>query len=213
MAVNSIHDTIAGMLGSYGASNSKSEKTAAEENAEAKQTYTAASREKYPDTLHGQTRKQVDEMLDGIPYEGDKLTMQDVINYRDSMRDELETTIRTDLEKLGVDLDQDIDLAYDQSSGLVQCSSDHPDADLINRYFKANPELCEQYAGALKLSRMTGLAEQEMTPAQLQASLQQSAVSIWWEASGAAAEQSGTLMGTLSQGSGMQTYQGLNVSV
>lgn len=210
MAVDAIHDTITGLLGMYTTPKSAADE-ASEAESNASNVYSTGGDKKYSDSLEGQIRKQVDEMLEGVPYTGNKLTMQDVINYRDSKREQLEETIRADLDKLGVDLDQDIDLAYDSSSGLVYCSSDHPDADLINRYFKANPELCEEYADALKLSRMTSLAEEKMSPSQMRSALQQQAVSLWWEESGAGSQT--TLMGSLGATSGLEAYKGLNLSV
>ena len=163
-------------------------------------------------SLRSQIQDRINEILADVPRSGSKLSFDDVLAYRDQLKEELETTVREDMEKLGVDVDTDIQLAYDSASGQVVCTNDHPDKDVINRYFQANPEVCEDYVTALQLSRLAEPAETQLSPTQLRAQLQAQTVSFWMAENSDASTFTGSL-GSLMDGQGITAYAGVNLSV
>ena len=172
----------------------------------------STSTRQYPDTWKGQIQKQVDELLADIPKSGNKLTMSDVIAYRDQVTQQLQDDVQSDLEALGVDTTEDINLGLDDNGNVVAAAGT-PNKDLIDRYFQANPDKVEEYTDALKLSKLTSMAETKMTPSQIRSQLSTQAISAWTSQNADSDIFSGSLNLTLSQAGLPTTSFGLNLTV
>ena len=207
MSITGIGSQISSYLGLY---SKNTDQTDTEETS-AKSSSSTSTRQ-YPDTWKGQIAKQVDELLADIPRSGGKLTMQDVIAYRDQVTQKLQDDVKADLAELGVDTSEDINLGLDDNGNVVAAAGT-PDKDLIDRYFQANPDMVDEYQNALKLSKLTSMAENKMTPTQIRSQLSAQAISAWTSQNADGDIFSGSMNLTLSQASLPTASFGLNLTV
>lgn len=159
---------------------------------------------------YGAVRDQIQELLALVPRSGDKLSFKDLFEYRDKLAEELTTQVRGDLETLGVDLSQDVTLGLDKA-GRVVAMAGHPDKALVDQYFKANPDLADRYAEALKVNSLANLAQNKASPATLRASLQQSSMQAWFADQGANSLFSGSLATSMNSWESM--FSGISAMV
>lgn len=74
----------------------------------------------------------------------DKVTFQDLLNYREDLRQNFETTVKKGLREKGVDEDVKFQVVSDGNGG-VKIITDSPDKAKIEAYFADNPKLVEQF--------------------------------------------------------------------
>lgn len=74
----------------------------------------------------------------------DKVTFQDLLNYREDLRQNFETTVKKGLREKGVDEDVKFQVVSDGNGG-VKIITDSPDKAKIEAYFVDNPKLVEQF--------------------------------------------------------------------
>lgn len=163
----------------------------------------------YAGSTKSQIRQQVDELLSLVPSSGSKVSFSDIFAYRDELKQALEERVTADLESLGVDLDEDMQLSMN-SSGEVVCTNDHPDQDLINRYFKASPDVVEQYSTALRISQLTDLADRKLSTSELKQEMQSVAMQVWFADN---TESLGGSLASILSNQGLSTLSGLQLSV
>lgn len=74
----------------------------------------------------------------------DKVTFQDLLNYREELRQNFEATVKKGLREKGVDEDVKFQVVSDGNGG-VKIITDSPDKAKIEAYFADNPKLVEQF--------------------------------------------------------------------
>lgn len=74
----------------------------------------------------------------------DKVTFQDLLKYREDLRQDFETTVKKGLLEKGVDEDVKFQVVSDGNGG-VKIITDSPDKAKIEAYFADNPKLVEQF--------------------------------------------------------------------
>ncbi len=132
--------------------------------------------------LRSQIRAQIDDLLKDVPKGSDgKLSFKDIDDYREKLGKEWDESVKADLKKLGVDVENEFPLSWDASTGKLTVSKEHPDKELIDKYFESNPEKVEEFQKIVQLGKMTRTHEQKLTPQQLQKSIQQESVAWWYE--------------------------------
>ncbi|MDD4733049.1 MAG: hypothetical protein PHX58_14090 [Desulfovibrio sp.] len=156
-------------------------------------------------------REQIDKILEDVPKSGNKLSFQDVIDYRNKLREDFEAKAKEDLEALGVDTERDFTLSYDANTDKVTVDPNHPDKEVIDRYFEENPEMREAFAKIVSLSKLSGAAEKQLSPTQFKQQLQAQAMSWWAEENGNMGWFSGG--GMMMANAGLQIMTGVNMQV
>ncbi|MEF2145321.1 MAG: hypothetical protein V3573_07745 [Desulfovibrionaceae bacterium] len=157
-------------------------------------------------------RAVIDKLLADVPKgEDGKLSFQDVLDYRDKLREEFEAKAKEDLEALGVDTDLDFTLSYDADSNKVTVDSGHPQKKIIDKYFEDNEDMRDSFAKIVTLSKLTQAAETKLSPTDYKRQLQQQALE-WW------AQDSGGLDwfasgGMLMRSNGLSLLSGVNLKV
>ncbi len=90
--------------------------------------------------------REVEAALSGVePDKNGRITFQRVAEHKKAREEEFANQVKKDLLALGVDEDIEFRLVSN-SSGGVSVVSDHEDAAMVERYFKANPEMAEQFS-------------------------------------------------------------------
>ena len=74
----------------------------------------------------------------------DKVTFQDLLGYREDLRQNFETTVKKGLREKGVDEDVKFQVVSDGNGG-VKIITDSPDKAKIEAYFADNPKQVEQF--------------------------------------------------------------------
>lgn len=159
-------------------------------------------------------REKIEKLLADVPKGSDgKLSFQDVIDYRDEQKEALKTEVLADLKELGVDTDTDIQLSYDESSGTVKVTNNHPDSKLIERYFKANPDMVEKYANLQSISNLASNAESNLTPQQIMAQYKAESLQNWFTDNSDDDLFSTSLYMSISNTTAAALRSGLNITV
>ncbi|SKA88347.1 hypothetical protein SAMN02745704_02110 [Paucidesulfovibrio gracilis DSM 16080] len=156
-------------------------------------------------------REQIDKILEGVPKSGSKLSFQDVMDYRDKLREEFESIAKEELGALGVDTERDFTLSYDAATDKVTVDPEHPDKEIIDRYFEETPEMREAFAKIVSLSKLSGAAEKTLSPTQFRQQMQAQAMSWWAEENGNMGWFSGG--GMMNAEAGLQLFGGVNMQV
>ena len=167
-------------------------------------------------SLKSRLRSRIDALLAGIPQSGGKLTFQDVLDYRDQLREDFEAQAKADLEALGVDTDLDFTLSYDADTNTVTADSGHPDKKVIDWYFANNEEMTEAFAQVVTYSNLAKPAETSVSAEQMVHQLQLDTMSAWFSDNLSTSSLSSGLagMGTLMfSGTGESTFFGLDLMV
>ncbi|MUM77959.1 hypothetical protein GKC30_09965 [Pseudodesulfovibrio sp. F-1] len=164
-------------------------------------------------TSMSQVREYVESLLANIPKSnGNKLTFQDVYDYRDSHKKEWSERFEEDMQKLGVDTSIEIKLSLNGAKGTVTAQNGHPDKAVIDKYFVDNPEMAEKFEEGVQLSKLTGLTERKLTSSELRQQLSLTSMSIWFESNTSASSLfsgGGMVLGQ----EGVSAYTGLNLTV
>ncbi len=131
---------------SYSSLRNESRTTGSEtdETAVARQQARRATMYTANNTMSGIAR-QVTAALEGVePDSNGRITFQQVADHKKALEEAFAEDVKADLKELGVDEDIEFRLVADNAGG-VAVVSDHPDAELVERYFKANPEMVERF--------------------------------------------------------------------
>ena len=132
-------------------------------------------------TRYNSVSSQVQSLLADVPKSGDKLTFQDIIDYRDKLQDQFEAQARKDLEALGVDVDLDFALSYDAASDTVTASSSHPDKAIIDKYFAGNSDMRDLFGQVVSYTNLLDPVETKLTPSQISTQLRADSMRLWFE--------------------------------
>ncbi|OIQ52213.1 hypothetical protein BerOc1_00687 [Pseudodesulfovibrio hydrargyri] len=144
------------------------------------------------------------------PDAGGQLTFADVENRHAELLETWTDEVKADLEGLGVNTATVFRLLYDPA-GSAAVAGEHPDKDMINAYFAANPDRVRQLGQALQFGKLAasarnGLPEQDMTRP-----LSAEAMANWYAAN--MPPQSLFAPGGVVVGAGAAPYKGLDIRV
>lgn len=167
--------------------------------------------EEAPDSK-GTVRNHIQALLSDIPKgDGDRLSFQDVVNYRDSLETEWDQTVNSDLKAIGVDVTAKFRLMHDSSTGKATASSDHPDKARIDAYFAANPDRADDFEKIIQLGKLANVAENKLAPQEMQQTLQTEAMAWWYQSN---MDTTSLFMGGgVVFGMGTSAYKGLDIRV
>ncbi len=157
-------------------------------------------------------RDRIQALLDDIPLKGNnKLSFQDVKEYRDSLERDWDARVAGDLAGLGVNMSIKFRLTHDPSSGQVVASADHPDKGKIDQYFVSNSEVADDFKDVLKLGKLVDAAERRLSPQEMETELAPAAMAWWFDSN----TDTATLFsgGGVVFGMGSSAYKGLDMHV
>ena len=186
-------------------------------SAEETQLYTRAAKVDQDKSSTGSSsalQTDIKSYLDKIPKgEDNTLSFSEVDDYRSKMEAKWDIQVTADLEALGVDVTKQLPLSYDAATGKVTVAKDHPDKEIIDKYFEDNPDKVEEFKTIIQLGKLTqtASASTQLSPTQYRQSLQLQSLS-WWFADNSNPSDwfSG---GGLLFGQGQTAYTGLNLQV
>ncbi len=131
----------------------------------------------------GEIRRQVESLLAEVPRNGAKLSFDDVLAHRDALKSQLEERVATDLAAMGIDTSKNLTFGMTPNGAMV-VAGDHAQKEQIDRYLAATPDVRDLYQRSLKLSKLGGVAESQLTPRQLRTQMQATAMQTWFETNG-----------------------------
>lgn len=156
-------------------------------------------------------RGRIRSLLDRV--EGDRdgaASFADVIACHESLQSGWNAAVGEDLAELGVNVGVPFRLMYDPA-GVVSVAGDHPDREMIESYFTANPGRVRELGDILQLGRLASTAETRLSRAELDRPMAAGAMTEWY----AANLSPGTLFsgGGVLVGAGGTVYRGLDIRV
>ena len=189
MSVNTIGTSSSNLMSLYTntsntnqADEANTDKNEAAKKAKKKVTaYSALNDKTYGNTLRDKVRKNIDQMLAGVPRtEGGKLTFNDVFAYKKTLSENFYKDVKADLKGLGVDVETDFKLSYDAQNGKVVVG-EHPDREKIMKYFadEKNKEKVEQFKLITQFKSITDTAQKKLSPSMLRKELQRQSMAAW----------------------------------
>lgn len=158
-------------------------------------------------------KSEISTLLDQIPKGSDnRLSFQEVKDYREALGDKWDLEVMADLQGLGVDVSKEFVMTYDPDTGKVTVPEGTKDADVINQYFEDNPDKVKEFYDIVQLGKLTATASSQLSQSQMMTSLQQQSLA-WWYADNTDPTSWFEGGGLLSIGSGATSYTGLNLMV
>ena len=143
----------------------------------------------------------------------DRLSFQDVEDYRETLGKAWDKVVMADLKALGVDVSQEMPMTYDVDTGKVTVASGTKGKAVIDQYFEDNPEVVSQFYDIVQLGKLTSTAESKLSQDQRIQNIKLQSMAWWYE--GNTDVQSwfdgGGLLAL--QGQGATSYTGLNLVV
>lgn len=121
------------------ADSATAKETAAERTAARRATmYTGSN------TMAGIARQVETALANVQPDSNGRITFQQVADHKKKLENDFAEEVKKDLRALGVDENIEFRLVS-VSGGGISVLSDHEDAAMVERYFKANPEMVERF--------------------------------------------------------------------
>jgi hypothetical protein len=145
-----------------------------------------------------------------VPDDGAQLTFADVEARHTELLETWNDEVKADLEALGVDTATVFRLLYDPA-GSATVTGDHPDKDMINAYFAANPERVRQLGQTLQFGKLAAAARNSLSDRDMTRPLSPDAMAWWYSTN----MNSQTLFspGGVVVGAGTAPYKGLDIRV
>ena len=167
--------------------------------------------EAVPDS-RGAVWNSIQNILSEIPKrDGNRLSFQDIIDYRNAMETEWDQAVDGDLKGLGVDMSVKFRLRHDASADDVTASTDHPDKARIDAYFVANPDRANEFRTIIQLGKLANVAENKLSPQDMGQTLQVEAMAWWYQSNMDTTSLFGG--GGVIFGAGGSAYKGLDIRV
>ena len=141
---------------------------------------------------------------------GGQLTFSDVDHRHTELLETWNNEVKSDLEDLGVDTSTVFRLLYDPA-GAATVAGDHPDKDMINAYFTANPDRVQQLGQTLQLGKLAAAAHNSLSEQDMNTPLSAEAMANWYAAN--LNPQSLFAPGGIVVGAGTAPYKGLDIRV
>ncbi|MCJ2164328.1 MULTISPECIES: hypothetical protein [unclassified Pseudodesulfovibrio] len=141
-----------------------------------------------------------------------KLSFQDVEDYREELGDKWDAAVMADLKALGVDISQEFVMTYDPDTGKVSVPDNTKGKEIIDKYFEDNPDKVEEFQTIIQLGKLTSTASTQLSQDNLMTSMQQQSLA-WWYADNTDPSSWFDGGGLLSFGTGSTSFAGLNLKV
>jgi hypothetical protein len=156
---------------------------------------------------------EISSILDQIPKGDDnRLSFQDVQDYREKLGDKWDIQVMADLKKLGVDVSKEFAMTYDPETGKVTVPASTKNADIINKYFEDNPDKVKEFRDIIQLGKLTTTAASQLSQSQMMTSMRQQSMA-WWYADNTNPTSWFDGGGLLAMGGSSAAYSGLNLMV
>ncbi|QGY42019.1 hypothetical protein GM415_08610 [Pseudodesulfovibrio cashew] len=156
--------------------------TLSEQTSSSTSTSTTSSSSTNSQTWRSAINTQINALLDMVPKGDDgKLSFQDVDDYREQLEKDWDEAVKEDFEALGLDPDAEYPLNYDPATGTVTVTKGHPDKAVIDQYFANNPDKVDEFEAIVQLGKLTSASNSTLTQNEMRQSLQQQAMSWWFE--------------------------------
>ncbi|OIQ50480.1 hypothetical protein BerOc1_02418 [Pseudodesulfovibrio hydrargyri] len=156
---------------------------------------------------------EISSILDQIPKGDDnRISFQEVQDYREKLGDKWDIEVMADLEKLGVDVSKEFAMTYDPDTGKVTVPASTKDAEIINKYFEDNPDKVKEFRDIIQLGKLTSTAATQLSQSQMMTSMQQQSLA-WWYADNTNPTSWFEGGGLLAMGGSSASYTGLNLMV
>jgi hypothetical protein len=139
-----------------------------------------------------------------------QLTFADVEARHTELLETWNDEIKADLQGVGVDTSTVFRLLYDPA-GSVTVAGEHPDKDMINAYFAANPERVRQLGQALQFGKLSAAARNSLSEQDMTRPLSAEAMANWYAAN--MNHQTLFAPGGVVVGAGVVPYKGLDIRV
>lgn len=161
----------------------------------------------------GRIRSEIESLLDEIPKgDDDKLSFEDIRDYRAKLDEEFDDSVKKDLKALGVDVSRKFTLVHDGATGKVTVDGNHPDKAIIDKYFEDNPDKVNDFKKLLQLDKLVSYTRPQQTLSQNDFKAQMQAKSMAWWLSSNMDASSWFSNGGMMFGAGA-AYQSLNLRV
>ena len=155
----------------------------------------------------------ISSVLDQIPKGDDnRLSFQEVQDYREKLGDKWDASVMADLKELGVDVSKEFAMTYDPDTGKVTVPDSTEDAEIINKYFEDNPDKVEEFHTIIQLGKLTSTAASQLSQSEMMTSLRQQSLA-WWYADNTDPSSWFDGGGLLAAGGSSASYTGLNLMV
>jgi hypothetical protein len=155
----------------------------------------------------------ISSVLDKIPKGDDnRLSFQEVQDYREKLGDKWDIEVMADLEALGVDVSNEFAMTYDPETGKVTVPDSTENAEIINKYFEDNPDKVEEFHTIIQLGKLGSTAASKLSQSQMMTSMQQQSLS-WWYADNTDPTSWFEGGGLLAMNGSSGSYSGLNLFV
>jgi hypothetical protein len=156
---------------------------------------------------------EISSILDQIPKGDDnRLSFQEVQDYREKLGDKWDIEVMADLKKLGVDVSTEFAMTYDPDTGKVTVPATTKDAEIINKYFEDNPDKVKEFRDIIQLGKLASTAASQLSQSQMMTSMQQQSLA-WWYADNTNPTSWFEGGGLLAMGGSSSSYTGLNLMV
>ncbi|WP_338667561.1 hypothetical protein [Pseudodesulfovibrio methanolicus] len=145
-----------------------------------------------------------------FPDETAQLTFADVEVRHGELLETWNDEVKDDLESLGADTATVFRLLYDPA-GSVAVAGEHPDKDMINAYFTANPDRVRQLGRALQFGKLAAAARNNLSERDMTRPLSTDAMAWWYSTN--MTSHSLFAPGGVVVGAGAAPYKGLDIRV
>ena len=153
-------------------------------------------------------------LLSKVPKGDDnKLSFQDVEDYRETLGEAWDLDVMADLAALGVDVSQEMPMTYDVETGKVTVADGTEGKEIIDQYFEDNPDVVSRFYDIVQLGKLASTAESKLSQDQRLQNIQLQTMAWWYEDNTDAQSwfDGGGLLAL--QGQASTSYTGLNLMV
>lgn len=170
---------------------------------------TSKSRQEDGADSRGSARGHILSLLRQVEGEG-TLSFADVIAHHEAAQSRWNSDVGDDLAELGVNVDTVFRLMYDPA-GVVTVAGGHPDQEMIDSYFTANPGRVREFGDILQYGKLASAAETRLDKSGMEQPLGAEAMTEWYASNVDPATLSGG--GGMLFGAGGTVYKGLDIRV
>lgn len=174
-------------------------------------TEQSKSRQDQGDGARDLARGQILSLLNRVDgATGGGLSFADVIAHHEAVQSRWTGEVAGELAELGVNVDTSFSLMYDPA-GMVTAAGGHPDSEMINSYFVANPGRVGELGDILQYGKLASVAEAQLSQSEKDQAVSVEAMAGWYAGNMDIASLSSG--GGMPFGAGGTVYKGLDIRV
>ncbi|WP_316896495.1 hypothetical protein [Pseudodesulfovibrio indicus] len=151
-----------------------------------------------------------DLLAEAVPAGEDRLSFVDVENHHAALLASWNDEVKSQLAGLGVDTSVPFRLLHDPA-GAATVTGSHPDSEMVNAYFAANPDRVAELGKTLQFGKLAATARNRLSNSDMDRPLTTEAMA-WWYATNMDSSQLFSTTGTV-VGAGNTPYKGLDIRV